>query len=84
MKSQHFPMVFYGKSSNSGFQTDPPRHAYWKGVLALGADAIPSAEALVEQRIVACAQAADGRWEGRWVLGRVYWGNILGKDHGLS
>ena len=67
MKSHHFPMVFYGKHSKSGIQTDPPRHAYWKGVLALGDDAIRSAEALVEQRIVACAQAApDGRWE-RWV-----------------
>jgi len=39
-----------------------PRHAYWKGVLSLGEDAIATAETLVEQRIVACAQAApDGR-----------------------
>ena len=86
MKSHHFPMVFYGKHSKSGIQTDPPRHAYWKGVLALGDDAIRSAEALVEQRIVACAQAApDGRWE-RWVwvvsTGETSWVKIMGYHDG--
>lgn len=53
--SYDLPMIIYDLAEL------PEGHAYWKGVLSLGEDAIATAETLVEQRIVACAQAApDG------------------------